>query len=1109
MGSTIRSLEREYVQWREGWMHASIGARFPLQLPVTEIICSGVTTRTGGEGSPKSAGGIRVVLSMQCGSEKFTLRLSPGYPSASPIDVVQEMSKDDPTDQQASAANTWMIAIGEHTRLCTLLDELQCMFDVQHIDTLTRRSTEVFDATELPVLSTKDRDFIRAERQRAASARRAHDHEHAGSRARDSDDKAGGKRKRRRIDSGVALSPEDDETDSSCSSGDSHSDVGSAGNRTHSVGGTASVGTMSIACQEELLRSSPSWRLLRDFVEISSRVGQLGYQIEIVGGDIYRWMVRYDVRISNAHRRSPRLGSDVGGVSVELVFAPEAWPGFPPIARLVCPILPPPVYSEVTLFSALRPSVWDAHMKARSSLTPSGQVQPFGIAGTSAALLAHHLVEIGKAVSKCCDISTPIAAAYPRAHIEQTLANLAVTYGAEQLLRACATTAGIHAAFECCPMGQQQSTAAAMDVDTPDMALTGVPVATRTFTSGASASDLEVGGGSGVSAPTSGASEKQSMTSTEYWSRGVGYGHNKRPAWDVTAYKTAQKERNATMGSLLCTLLSQMRSAGDGKGDQKGDASSSAEPMEEVFAACERSAFLPIAESLLSQDNSLLEMQRHSGLYVALFDCLSFVAAHSVLGRLLVLPINENVVGGQSNEMASAPLAGVKGGKTVASLVHTHGALARQLIKRIAVAAPAQEDQPQIVPQTVVTDDGGASCVQDNEETFARALVALDEKVAIAVLRYTSSALLSGNVATHRASEAPTEMHVCCDLTAVKLPTARDYIHTMSSLLFQTGSIPLVGSHRHQFSKLVLPPPSTDTQAGAGAASTNPTATHHGLKAQGGSPSGGNAANSPSAAVNPNNKPKEAFSARRRILRIAQELDTLSTSLPLEATSAILVRTDETKMDLLQALIIGPEGTPYSGGCFLFDVYFPKDYPTVPPQVQLQTTGGGSVRFNPNLYANGKVCLSLLNTWEGQPGEKWAAETSTLLQVLVSIQSLIFVPSPWFNEPGYEKYLGTPEGDKNSSIYNQNLRVRTVQLAMLGILQSPPPCFDAAVKSHFFLRKEAVLAQCREWLADAAAVEQSVAGGKGNHRQELEKAVGELESLLGKLGDPRSTVIPA
>jgi len=51
----------------------------------------------------------------------------------------------------------------------------------------------------------------------------------------------------------------------------------------------------------------------------------------------------------------------------------------------------------------------------------------------------------------------------------------------------------------------------------------------------------------------------------------------------------------------------------------------------------------------------------------------------------------------------------------------------------------------------------------------------------------------------------------------------------------------------------------------------------------------------------------------------------------------------------------GPAGTPYFGGLFLFDVFFPEAYPSVPPLVQLVTTGGGTVRFNPNLYSDGKV----------------------------------------------------------------------------------------------------------------------------------------------------------
>jgi len=49
--------------------------------------------------------------------------------------------------------------------------------------------------------------------------------------------------------------------------------------------------------------------------------------------------------------------------------------------------------------------------------------------------------------------------------------------------------------------------------------------------------------------------------------------------------------------------------------------------------------------------------------------------------------------------------------------------------------------------------------------------------------------------------------------------------------------------------------------------------------------------------------------------------------------------------------------------------------------INLETTGRHTVRFNPNLYNDGKVCLSVLNTWHGRPEEKWNAHTSSFLQV--------------------------------------------------------------------------------------------------------------------------------
>ena len=58
---------------------------------------------------------------------------------------------------------------------------------------------------------------------------------------------------------------------------------------------------------------------------------------------------------------------------------------------------------------------------------------------------------------------------------------------------------------------------------------------------------------------------------------------------------------------------------------------------------------------------------------------------------------------------------------------------------------------------------------------------------------------------------------------------------------------------------------------------------------------------------------------------------------------------------MYQVLITGPSDTPYANGCFEFDVYFPQNYPESPMYVNFETTGHHSIRFNPNLYNDGKV----------------------------------------------------------------------------------------------------------------------------------------------------------
>ncbi|XP_064597872.1 uncharacterized protein LOC135464377 [Liolophura sinensis] len=227
-----------------------------------------------------------------------------------------------------------------------------------------------------------------------------------------------------------------------------------------------------------------------------------------------------------------------------------------------------------------------------------------------------------------------------------------------------------------------------------------------------------------------------------------------------------------------------------------------------------------------------------------------------------------------------------------------------------------------------------------------------------------------------------------------------------------------------------------------------------------------------------------------KIKALMKEMKQLRNSLPVHPDAAIFVRQDEERIDLMRAIITGPVDTPYSLGCFTFDIYFPNSYPNIPPLVKIITTGNGTVRFNPNLYSDGKVCLSLLGTWHaGDASEKWSATKSSLYQVLVSIQSLILIPHPMFNEPGYEGLKETKEGQSRSKTYNNNIRLWTVRHAMLGQLRSPPAGFEDLIRKHFTIQKNAILKLCSDWLreCDDEEEERRLRSVVNSLREELEK----------------------
>merc|ERR1719238_850581 len=74
----------------------------------------------------------------------------------------------------------------------------------------------------------------------------------------------------------------------------------------------------------------------------------------------------------------------------------------------------------------------------------------------------------------------------------------------------------------------------------------------------------------------------------------------------------------------------------------------------------------------------------------------------------------------------------------------------------------------------------------------------------------------------------------------------------------------------------------------------------------------------------------------------------------------IFVATVDNAVDHVYALVLGPPDTPYARCPYIFEFRCPAAYPNAPPEVRIVSTAYGTVRHNPNLYAGGKVCLSIL-----------------------------------------------------------------------------------------------------------------------------------------------------
>lgn len=203
----------------------------------------------------------------------------------------------------------------------------------------------------------------------------------------------------------------------------------------------------------------------------------------------------------------------------------------------------------------------------------------------------------------------------------------------------------------------------------------------------------------------------------------------------------------------------------------------------------------------------------------------------------------------------------------------------------------------------------------------------------------------------------------------------------------------------------------------------------------------------------PEGSPESTVLSKNTVMRLVKDVRSLTTE-PLTDHGIYYCHSES---DILKgkALIIGPGGTPYANGFYLFELTFPSDYPHRPPVVKF-CTNDGVTRMHPNLYKCGKVCVSILNTWRG---DAWTG-CQTISTVLLSLASLLD-SKPLLNEPGIS------EEHKDFPTYNRIIAYKNVDTAIRMVLTSSSlqasfsPFIDT-MRSHFIGNYDTIVEQVRD-----------------------------------------------
>jgi ubiquitin-protein ligase len=145
------------------------------------------------------------------------------------------------------------------------------------------------------------------------------------------------------------------------------------------------------------------------------------------------------------------------------------------------------------------------------------------------------------------------------------------------------------------------------------------------------------------------------------------------------------------------------------------------------------------------------------------------------------------------------------------------------------------------------------------------------------------------------------------------------------------------------------------------------------------------------------------MAATRSMKRIMKDLEEFMKD-PIDG---VAIYHTEDNIKQIFVVISGPKDSVYQDGLYFFEFNFPDDYPHNPPKGKFLNWQNGIIRIHPNMYVDGKLCLSILGNWTGP---SWTSVMS-LSTIILSLQSILD-DNPLKNEPGYEKNSGSHDHTK-------------------------------------------------------------------------------------------------